>query len=400
MKERIPDNANLNDYYGDLCSAPEKFYVLPGHKKMLLEIVEFVQNNILVKGYDFFNFKQKPSQVNNPMANELEVEKFDLNEQERLFRLVQTWMMKKTSSFYEKYSHAINVQMAEIKIVSNDEGNSSFELKSVETKLYAGIRVPYFEYKRHVKGQHIKNASTRTTRSSKKKATSTRRARQPQRRNSSSSDSEEVAENILIAKELEKNYLHESDYSVDDEAADAVMNEVVVASSSRTSSRQKTIVKENRGLKTAIKNLQENRAKQPIELFPALNDKLKSDDTIVLKSLFSSAQSNANRTKYGQRHNDIIKAFAGYMKMIGGSLAYSTLHANLALCWPSLSTVNEYIKDNKPVIIEARNAKEIQQHYDDTNNVISSNCYVQLAQPQSRSVPVDNYASDGDPRHS
>ncbi|KAJ6647833.1 hypothetical protein Bhyg_03056, partial [Pseudolycoriella hygida] len=201
------------------------------------------------------------SKVNNPMAKELEVEKFDLNEQERLFRLVRTWMMKKTSSFYEK-----------------------------------------------------------------KKATSTRRARQPQRRNSSSSDSEEVAENILIAKELEKNYLHESDYSVDDEAADAVMNEVVVASSSRTSSRQKTIgtqtspdfvnnyekviqslVKENRGLKTAIKNLQENRAKQPTELFPDLNDKLKSDDTIVLKSLFSSAQSNANRTKYGQRYYQGIR---------------------------------------------------------------------------------------------
>lgn len=189
-----------------------------------------------------------------------------------------------------------------------------------------------------------------------------------------------------------------------------------------------------------------------------------------------------------------MKAFAGYLKMIGGTLTSETLHANLSLCWPSCSTSNKFIKDNSPAIIEgklrsqelltylqdrrlplrvslsedgtrviatrsydpntnqivgialplndngmpipfsfkARNVEEIQSYYTDSN-VISSNAYVQMAQPQSRNVPpfcllifltdnrfiaesvhsrwtftanellkygikVDNYASDGDSR--
>ena len=167
----------------------------------------------------------------------------------------------------------------------------------------------------------------------------------------------------------------------------------------------------------------------------------------MIESLMSAAQRNINRPSSGYRHDDVTKAFAGYMKMIGGTLAYETLHANLPLCWPSRSTTNKFIRDNKPTIIEgtlrtkellnylsernlplrvslsedatriistvtydpvtnqlvgfplplndkgmpisysfmARNVREIQEHF--KSNITSSNAYVQMAQPMSRSAP-------------
>lgn len=143
-----------------------------------------------------------------------------------------------------------------------------------------------------------------------------------------------------------------------------------------------------------------------------------------------------------------MKALRAYLKMIGGPLTSETLHANLSLCWPSCSTSNNFFKNNSPAIIEgelrsqalltylqdrhmplrvslsedaariiatvsydpntnqlvgialaindngmpipfsfkARSVQEIQSHCTDSN-VISSNAYVQMVQPQSRNVP-------------
>lgn len=215
-----------------------------------------------------------------------------------------------------------------------------------------------------------------------------------------------------------------------------------------------------------------------------------------MRTLIKAANTNVLREKPNYRHDDLIKAFAVYLKMIGGTLLHETLYANLPLVWPSLSTVNKYIHDSKSFVVEgklmleglheylternlplrvslsedatriqaticydpntnqlvgfalpldengmpmpfsylARNVKEIVGHFDNAYNVISSNVYVQMAQPMSRLYPpfclllfltdntfqaetilsrwnytaaqlqefgiiVDNFASDGDSRH-
>lgn len=222
---------------------------------------------------------------------------------------------------------------------------------------------------------------------------------------------------------------------------------------------------------------------------------INSSDHFLLKTMIDTANKNVLREKNGYRHDDTMKAFAAYMKMIGGPLAYETLHANLPLVWPSISTSNRFIHDNKYFAIEgklrckelseylrerdlpmrvslsedatriqatvcydphsnqlvgfslpldenglpipfsfmARNTKEIGSHFADLDNIISSNAYVQMAQPLSRLYPpfcillfltdntfdseavlsrwnhtktllaefgitVDNFASDGDPK--
>lgn len=178
-----------------------------------------------------------------------------------------------------------------------------------------------------------------------------------------------------------------------------------------------------------------------------LNNLLKSENHVMTESLVSAAQRNITRRSNGYRHENLPKAFAAYIKMIGGTLTTDTLHANLPLCWPSRSTSNKFINDNKPTIVEgklrtmellnylkdrnlplrvslsedatrinpsvsydpktnqlvgfplpldtrgmpipysflARNVKEIREHYD--SNITSSNAYVQMAQPLSRNVP-------------
>lgn len=79
-----------------------------------------------------------------------------------------------------------------------------------------------------------------------------------------------------------------------------------------------------------------------MDIFVSTN-KLDSSDHVILRTLIKTANKNVLRDKHGMRHEDIIKAFAAYVKMIGGTLAYETLHANLPLLWPSLATANRFI---------------------------------------------------------
>lgn len=177
-----------------------------------------------------------------------------------------------------------------------------------------------------------------------------------------------------------------------------------------------------------------------------MNDHLIAGNHVLIESLLTAAQRNITRLSNGYRHDDLTKAFAAYIKMIGGPLTTETLHANLALCWPSSSTSKKFINDNKPTIVEgklrteellnylkernlplrvslsedatrinpvvsydhatnqlvgfplpldargmpisysfmARSVQEIREHYE--SNVASSNAYVQMAQPLSRNV--------------
>lgn len=169
----------------------------------------------------------------------------------------------------------------------------------------------------------------------------------------------------------------------------------------------------------------------------------------MLEIFVNSAERNGVRKKQGYRHDEITKIFAAFLKMMSGLLAYETLHANFPLSLPSVSTVNRFIADNGPQIIEgvmrdeellhylktrnlplavslsedatritgkisydpstnqsigfalpldsngmpiqlsfpARNANEIQKHFLNPSNFISSTAYFQMAQPFDRNCP-------------
>lgn len=215
----------------------------------------------------------------------------------------------------------------------------------------------------------------------------------------------------------------------------------------------------------------------------------------MLQHFVSTAEVNSTRKKQGYRFNPLIKMFAAYIKMIAGRLSYETLHANFPMSLPSISTVNRFIADKGPQIVEgemrtnellqylqsrnlplqislsedatritpkisydpktnqlagfalpldtngmpmtssfpARNIREIQKHYTSGTNFVSSNAFVQMAQPidlnsppfcfmifstdckftalniyrrwrfqahtlKEKGISINNIASDGDPR--
>lgn len=62
MMERVPKDADFRDYFGVFHATPKKCYVLPGHMKLLIEIVEFVKLSIISKGMDHFSTKPKQIQ--------------------------------------------------------------------------------------------------------------------------------------------------------------------------------------------------------------------------------------------------------------------------------------------------------------------------------------------------
>lgn len=163
----------------------------------------------------------------------------------------------------------------------------------------------------------------------------------------------------------------------------------------------------------------------------------------MLQRFISLADTNSTRKKQGYRFDILIKMFSAYIKMVAGLLAYETLHANFPLSLPSVSTVNRFLADNGPQIVEgemrtdellrylqsrnlpleislsedatritpkisydhktnqlsgftlpfdgngmpvplsfpARNVNEIQKHFTNTSNSVSSNAYIQMAQP-------------------
>lgn len=178
-------------------------------------------------------------------------------------------------------------------------------------------------------------------------------------------------------------------------------------------------------------------------------DATTKDGTFLLNAFVAQAETNVSRSKPGYRFDPLIKMFACFVKMIGGLLAYETLHANLPLSLPSTSTVDKFMKDKGAVIIEgklrteelikylkdrnlplrvdlsedatritakvgfdpktnqlvgfalpldkngmpiplsfdASTAKVIQDHFSNTKNYVSSSVVVVMAQPQSDTVP-------------
>lgn len=164
---------------------------------------------------------------------------------------------------------------------------------------------------------------------------------------------------------------------------------------------------------------------------------------VLLQTFVQSSERNFERRKQGYRFDELTKMFSTYIFLLSGALAYETLNANLPLSIPSVSTIRRFLKDNGPNVVEgkmrteellqylkcrnlplkvslsedatritakisydsvtnqlvgfalplddngmpitfsfpARSASEIQKHFMNPENSISSSVYVQMAQP-------------------
>lgn len=106
------------------------------------------------------------------------------------------------------------------------------------------------------------------------------------------------------------------------------------------------LMKTNHILQQTIINMKSNTQFSPIA---ALID---TQPDSLMKILLKSAIQHTSKNKFGYRHDETVKMFASYLRMIGGRLMYETLHANLPLSLPSIPTVDRYIADTRPPMIE------------------------------------------------
>lgn len=72
-------------------------------------------------------------------------------------------------------------------------------------------------------------------------------------------------------------------------------------------------------------------------------DGFKSRTHELLKTLIATADKNLPREKEGYRFDSNVKSLATYIRLVGGRLTYDSIHRNLPLALPSLSSVNRYI---------------------------------------------------------
>ncbi|KAJ6648966.1 hypothetical protein Bhyg_04198, partial [Pseudolycoriella hygida] len=201
------------------------------------------------------------------------------------------------------------------------------------------------------------------------------------------------------------------------------------------------LMKENKMLRDAVDELtKENeilRKDAKGQKISFCNKQFDTNDHLMLRTMINAANKNVLLDKHGYRHEEVMKAFAAYMKIISGPLAYETLHANLSLAWPSTSTANKFIYDNGSTVLEGKLRHEELYKYlrdrdiplrvslsEDATRIQATVCYdpktnqlVGFSLPLDENglpitysymanntneihfgILVDNFASDGDPR--
>lgn len=85
-----------------------------------------------------------------------------------------------------------------------------------------------------------------------------------------------------------------------------------------------------------------------------IQESRKSRTHEFLDRLRKVADTNVNRVEAGYRFDDDVKDFTAYIRMLAGRQAYETLHRNLELAIPSLSSVDRYIRQTKEELIEGQ----------------------------------------------
>lgn len=106
------------------------------------------------------------------------------------------------------------------------------------------------------------------------------------------------------------------------------------------------LASKNQILEEALEAIKSNLENHTVSFQLTQNHVVGNTENHLLTLLLNSAK------KTGYRYDDTIKMFMAYLKMLGGKLFYETLHANLTFCIPSPSGINKYIADKGPRIRE------------------------------------------------
>lgn len=86
----------------------------------------------------------------------------------------------------------------------------------------------------------------------------------------------------------------------------------------------------------------------PVKYYPSLN----LPGNAFLKMLVEETEYNSKKKKNGYRFSREITSFAAFSKMTGGKLNFEFLHANLPMALPTDSTVNRFMVDIGPKVLE------------------------------------------------
>lgn len=97
-------------------------------------------------------------------------------------------------------------------------------------------------------------------------------------------------------------------------------------------------------------DIKENADLNHIEI-PA-NSVAPSDTHKLLYTFLNTANENLLRDKNGHRFDEMTRSFAAYLRILSGPMCYETLHRNLELALPSLSTLNRYIRNASESVVE------------------------------------------------
>lgn len=74
----------------------------------------------------------------------------------------------------------------------------------------------------------------------------------------------------------------------------------------------------------------------------------------ILHGMLHICDKNSKTSKPGRRFPEEIKSFCTYVRLLAGPLAYSTLHRNLELAIPSVSTTNVFARNTGSVCCEGK----------------------------------------------
>ncbi|KAJ6642670.1 hypothetical protein Bhyg_07623 [Pseudolycoriella hygida] len=438
MKDRIPEDSNLEDYYGSFGLTPDKFAFLPGYIKLIEEIVSFIKrasrtvmHTTKTSSSTSIALNRMTSATSNPSTSialnpttsaslipttsfavvPREADQVDLQsasadesiqleilsihpdlqiQRKQIHSNVISWTRKHARGIYEQYSKRFNIDMvtfATKKNAMNHEIVGSEETIESGRELFAAVRCPicllllaiYKTMQKLVDGREEGRVAKR----------------RPQRRSKCVEDLEQELTydsdgNSDIEKEMQNNFERDStDFGTLSESEESLSSQQIndtpsaipmhqreikktdnlceknddldITSETILNHLRKTVdklMKENKMLRDAVDELtKENeilRKDAKGQTISFCNKQFDTNDHLMLRTMINAANKNVLLDKHGYRHEEVMKAFAAYMKIISGPLAYETLHANLSLAWPSTSTANKFIYDNGSTVLEGK----------------------------------------------
>ncbi|KAK3928956.1 L-lysine 4-hydroxylase [Frankliniella fusca] len=338
------DDSKLNDFIGP-CKDPQKFSFLPGERKLILKIIEYVSKN----------HTQSDKSIGKKSLLQYSIFNKHKSNGNSLAAKHDGPAAKKTKVDFVN-SLDVPQEVVTVRRILADHCKKKLVKKTVDTdtKTYLKATIPCAYCKRPQSAQRLRNETWNTSNVYRHWKTHVGKE-------TSSLDSfVVVSENSSCSYTDRDSFDHTRDSQEDNSLLDKESNETSLDSTSKkvpqSSSADLTIVESGDVTLRSNEEIIQSLSARCEELSVCVSDinSNKSNLPFLLNKLMETAMKNSAREKHGRRYDNDLKYFAVYLFIVAGRFTYEWLYENLKPALPSLSQVERILASTSGSVTEGK----------------------------------------------